>query len=66
MHVGRIIRQKVAERKITVVWLAKQMSCTRTNIYKIFDRKSIDTDTLIRLSVILDYDFFQHISDNEL
>lgn len=62
MHVGDIIRQKVEEKGITIVWLAKQMSCTRANIYKIFNRKSIDTDTLSRLSAVLEYDFFLHLS----
>ena len=66
MHVGNIIRQKVIEKGVTIVWLANQMSCTRTNVYKIFERKSIDTDTLVRLSHVLDYDFFRHISDVEL
>ena len=44
-------------------WLAKQLSCHRTNIYDIFRRSNIDIVLLHRLSVLLDYDFFKELSD---
>ena len=47
----------------TVTWLARQVPCSRTNIYKIFDRPSIDTDMLARLSDIMGFDFFAALSD---
>ena len=46
----------------TVVWFAKQLSCGRNNIYDIFSRKAIDTDLLVRISHILQHDFFHDIS----
>ena len=49
---------------MTVVSFAEQLSCSRANVYKIFDKKSIDTDMLMRISAILHYDFFAAISDN--
>lgn len=58
MHIGSLIRQKVNESGMTVVGFAERLSCTRVNAYKIFSKKSIDTDTLLRISVILDFDFF--------
>ena len=58
MHIGKLIRQKIVERGITVVSFAEQLSCTRINAYKIFERSSIDTDLLVRISKILDYNFF--------
>lgn len=64
LHIGNLIRAKLAERGRTVIWLARQMPCSRTNVYKIFDRQSIDTATLWRLSEILDYDFFAALSDD--
>jgi len=59
IDIGVIIREKLKERGKPVVWLARQLSCSRTNIYKIFDRRSIDTNELMRISMILDYDFFK-------
>ncbi len=58
MHIGKLIKQKVEERHKTVVWLARELSCHRSNVYKIYEKSSIDTDVLLRLSRILDYDFF--------
>ncbi|WP_366926729.1 helix-turn-helix domain-containing protein [uncultured Bacteroides sp.] len=58
MHIGQLIFQKMKERHISVVDLAKKMNCSRTNIYKIFEKESIDTQLLFRFSIILDFDFF--------
>lgn len=63
LHIGRLIRAKLEEKGQTVTWLARQVPCSRTNIYKIFDRPSIDTDMLARLSVIMGFDFFAALSD---
>lgn len=57
IDIGVIIREKLKERGKPVVWLARQLSCSRTNIYKIFDKRSIDTNELMRISKILEYDF---------
>ena len=58
MHIGKLIKQKVKEQHKTSVWLAERLSCSRTNVYKIYDKKSIDTDVLFRISAILNFDFF--------
>jgi plasmid maintenance system antidote protein VapI len=58
IHIGELIRSKLAEKERTVVWLAKKLSCDRTNIYRIFDSHHINTELLLRISVALDYNFF--------
>ena len=58
MHIGNLIRLKVKEQKKTSVWLAQSLSCSRTNVFKLYDKKSVDTDGLIRISKILVFDFF--------
>lgn len=63
LEIGLLIRQKLKERKRTIVWLAENLSCSRTNVYKIFDKRSIDTDYLLRISDLLDYDFFALYSE---
>ena len=63
LHIGHLIRTRLEEKGQTVTWLARQVPCSRTNIYKIFDRPSIDTDMLARLSDILGFDFFAALSD---
>lgn len=64
IHIGKQIRLKMEERNETVVWLAKHLSCSRTNVYKIFQKHSVDTDILSRLSLILDFDFFSLFSED--
>lgn len=63
IHIGKLIRQKMEERHLTVVWLASHLSCTRTNVYKMFERYSVDTEVLMKLSIVLDFDFFSLYSD---
>lgn len=46
------------ERHKTVVWLAGRLSCSRTNVYKIFDKYSLDTEVLAKISYALNFDFF--------
>jgi len=63
VHIGQLIKQELEAQGRTVVWLAREMSYSRTNIYKIFDRSSIDTDVLLRVSLVLKRDFFKDYSE---
>ena len=58
-----LTEEQVRKQGRSVSWLAKQLSCHRTNIYDIFRRSNIDIVLLHRLSVLLDYDFFKELSD---
>ncbi len=62
MNVGLRIRQVLKAQGRTARWLAEQIPCERTNVYKIFKRKDLDTKLLQRLCVLLDYDFFKELS----
>ena len=42
-----------------ITWLGKQLGCSRQNIYKILNRPWIYTDMLLKISDLLDYDFFK-------
>ena len=63
MHIGTHIRQRLDEQHQTVVWLSRQLACSRTNVYKIFEKSNLDTALLMRISLVLDYDFFNLCSD---
>ena len=39
---------------------AERLGTVRQNVYKIFQKSSINTDQLGKIGEILDYDFFQH------
>lgn len=66
MHVGQLIEQQFREQGHTVTWFAKQLCCTRANVYKIFSKENIDVHLLIRISFILRYDFFEAISNEKI
>ena len=63
IHIGKHIREIMAQKGIKVPWIAQQLCCHRNNIYLIFSRQWIDTNTLMKLSFILQYDFFEELSE---
>ncbi|MBP5258484.1 MAG: XRE family transcriptional regulator [Prevotella sp.] len=58
-NIGQLIKVKLKEQDKTVSWFAEQMCCSRTNAYKIFERQSMNTDDLVRISSILKFNFFE-------
>lgn len=63
IHIGQCIREQVERQGRTSVWLARELGCHRTNLYKIYDKRTIDTGILLRISRILNYDFFRLYTD---
>lgn len=61
-HTGRLIQSVLQQQGKTVTWFAQQLCCTRTNVYKIFQKKNLDIEIIWRASSILEYDFFQALS----
>lgn len=58
MHIGQVLKDKLHEDGKTVVWLARELGCHRTNIYNLFNKYSIDTQLLQRISTVMRYNFF--------
>ena len=58
IHIGKEIRQELERQGKTTVWLARELGCHRTNIYKIYDKSTINTSVLLRISRILRHNFF--------
>ncbi len=65
IHIGQIIRTAVKNRKITVTEFARRINCTTRNVYKIFDKESIDTGLLEKISRALNQNFFVHYLNKE-
>lgn len=62
LHIGEKIREKLDEQGHCVKWFSDKLGFCRDNVYKIFHRKYIDTDLLLKISQLLDYDFFAEYS----
>ena len=63
IHVGKLMRKKIAENGHTVSWFAKKLNRERGTIYAIFENPHIHTSLLLQISVVLNYDFFKHFSE---
>ena len=63
IHIGSLIEQELRRQDRSVTWFARELSCDRTNVYKVFKKKSIDTRTLAKISVILQHNFFLDYAD---
>ena len=57
--IGERIKQELKKQGKTSVWLAEQLGCHRTNIYKVYERATIDTGLLFHISKLLSFDFFK-------
>ena len=58
LHIGHEIQQELRRQERSVAWFARRLACDRTNVYRIFDKESLDTRLLMRISTILQRDFF--------
>ena len=59
VNIGEIIKEELHKQERSVAWFARKLYCDRSNVYDIFRRKSIDTDLLLRISIILNRNFFK-------
>lgn len=58
VHIGKAILERLREKQMSVATLAGLLFTNESNMYKILKRESINTDMLVRVSEILDYNFF--------
>lgn len=64
LHMGHLIKERVKKEHKSVVLLAQELGCHRTNLYNIFSKNSLDTYTLQRISIILHHNFFQYLLED--
>jgi hypothetical protein len=64
MHIGEKIREVMHQQRVSVITIAKEIECERTNVYNIFERESINTGLLLKFCHILGHDFFKDLSED--
>ena len=62
MNIGKQIEETLRKQGKSASWLASEIPCERTNVYNIFKRKSLDVRLLMKISIILNHDFFKDLS----
>lgn len=60
VHIGEEVKQHLYSTRMPVVEFAQRINKSRTVVYHIFKRKSIDSELLKKISETLGYDFFSH------
>jgi len=63
INIGQEIKEKMKQQSIGATKLANKTHIDRRRLYRIFKKKSIDTDDLFELSIQLGCDFFKLYSD---
>lgn len=63
VNIGKLIEDELRAQHRSVVWLSKEIGCNRTNIYKIFNRRSVDSELLLKISRALNHNFFEPYTD---
>ena len=61
--IGILIKEELEKQERSITWFARKLSCDRSNIYRLFQKESIDTNLLFRISILLGKDFFSDLSD---
>ena len=64
LHIGNLIKERLKEEHKSVVWLAQELGCHRTNVYNIFEKSSLDTNILRRISIIMHHNFFDYLQED--
>ena len=57
-----MIRDVMNEKDISVTEFAEKIGMVRQNTYKVFNKKHLDTELLLKISEVLSYDFFAEYS----
>ena len=60
VNIGEKIKQRAKELRIGPTELGVLLNTSKQNIYSIYKRKSLDAETILKLSVALKYDFFDY------
>lgn len=65
IHIGSKIKEVFKSRGITAKEFGKRINTSRENVYGIFNRESVDTKLLVKISKALDHNFFQYYITKE-
>lgn len=63
IHIGNLIRDELRRSGHTNQWLADQLDIDRRTLQRLYNKPSIDTQQLFRISRILGKDLFAHYSN---
>lgn len=60
VEIGQKIKEVFDNRNIRLTDFADELGTVRQNVYRIFKKRHLDTGLLLKISRVLDYNFFQY------
>ena len=60
IHIGHLIQAQLKADKRSVGWLAREIGCSRNHLYKVFRKPSLEGELLLRISLAMNFNFFQY------
>lgn len=63
IHIGNLIRDELRRQGHTNQWFADKLSVERSTVQRLFNKPSIDTQQLLRISEVLGKDMFIYYSN---
>lgn len=61
--IGQLIKEELMAQERSVAWFARKLCLDRSNVYRLFQKNSIDTSLLTRILLVLNKDFFAMLSE---
>ena len=64
VEIGQKIKEVFEARHKKLTDFADELGTVRQNVYRIFRKRHLDTGLLLKISQVLDYNFFQYYVEN--
>ncbi len=65
VEIGQKIKEVFDNRNIRLTEFADELGTVRQNVYRIFKKRHVDTGLLLKISQVLDHNFFQYYVEPE-
>lgn len=59
IHIGSLLLGRVSEKEISISRICDFLNCTANEVVDSYEKKSLDSEVLLRWSKLLEYDFFR-------
>ena len=59
IHIGREIEKRLVELRLSKSEFGRKIGIPQQNVNRLLEKKSIDTDKLVSISLALDFNFFE-------
>ena len=62
IHIGKMIRRKMQAERRKAGWLAKEIGCHTSNIYRIYNQQFPPTGCVNKICIVLEIDLYPFYS----